>query len=366
MKIEKIEIIPLVVPFANRSDLPAWRGRDYGALEALLVKIETSDGISGWGEAFSYNCQGSVKAAAEQMLAPMLIGQDSRQITHLMHNAQKVLHIYGRHGALHYALSGIDIALWDIAGKRAGMPVGDLLGGLSRPSIDAYASMFRYGDPERVAAEVRLAVEAEGFKRVKVHTRGTADVKAARESLGSATPLMVDTNCAWSISQAYAAARELMQYDLMFLEEPLFPPEDFATLADIRRTTGIPIALGENICASFDFKKVLDAQAAAYVQPSVIKVGGISEFRKVIALAEVNGTTLAPHSPYFGPGFLATLHLIGSQTEPCFVEYFRMEMEGKLYGTRAEPVNGTVTIPTAPGLGLEPDMDFIKEYRVAA
>lgn len=125
--------------------MPTWHGRDYGALESLLVKIETSDGITGWGEAFSYNCQGSVKAAAEQMLAPMLIGQDSRQITHLMHDAQKVLHIYGRHGALHYALSGIDIALWDIAGKRAGMPVGNLLGGLSRPSIDAYASMFRYG-----------------------------------------------------------------------------------------------------------------------------------------------------------------------------------------------------------------------------
>ncbi|HWK94528.1 MAG TPA: mandelate racemase/muconate lactonizing enzyme family protein [Pseudolabrys sp.] len=362
MKIERIEAMPIVVPFASRSDLPAWRGRDYGALEALLIKIETSDGITGWGEAFSYNCQGSVRAAAEQMLAPMLIGRDSRQITGLMHEAQKVLHIYGRHGALHYALSGIDIALWDIAGKRAGRPVCDLLGGAVRSQINAYASLFRFGSAERVAAAATEAIGA-GYKRVKIHTRDVAEISAVREALGDEAVFMADTNCAWSIDEAFRNVRAMRDLDLKWLEEPLFPPEDFTTLAAIRRETGVPLAAGENICGAYDFQKLIASGAVSYVQPSVIKVGGITEFRKVIALAEVNGVTLAPHSPYYGPGFLATLHLIASQPEPCFIEYFRIGLEAMPYGDRTEPVAGALAVPEQPGLGFEPDSHYLKEFR---
>ena len=363
MKIDRIEAIPLVIPFASRSHDPAWRGKDYGALETLLIRVETSDGIVGWGEAFSYNCQRPVIAALSDMIAPLVLGRDSRHIEALLHEVQKVLHIYGRYGVVNFALSGLDVALWDIAAKRGGVPLGDLLGGVPQTEVDAYASLFRYGDPARVADDARQMVSA-GFGRVKVHTRGTADVVAARDAIGFEIPLMMDTNCSWTIAEAYAAAPKIKECDVLWLEEPIFPPEDFRTLAAFQATTAIPLAAGENACTAFEFQKILAESAVRYVQPSVTKVGGITEFRKVAALAEVSGVTLAPHSPYFGPGFLATLHLIGSQQQPAYVEYFCIALEAKPFGNRFEPVNGKIRIPTGAGLGLDPDPGVIKEYRV--
>jgi D-galactarolactone cycloisomerase len=363
VKVERIEAIPLVIPFATRGRLPAWRGKDYGALETLLIRVETSDGIVGWGEAFSYNCQQPVLWAVNHMIAPLVIGRDPRHITAIMHEAQKVLHIYGRYGIANFALSGVDIALWDIAGKRAGLPVGDLLGGIAHCEIDAYASLFRYDDPQSVSDEAARMVSA-GFRRIKVHTRTVADVQAARSAVGTDVPLMTDTNCAWTIAEAYAAAPKIKDCNLLWLEEPIFPPEDFQTLATFQANTGIPIAAGENACTGFEFQKILAAGAVSYAQPSVTKVGGITEFRKVAALAEVSGVTLAPHSPYFGPGLLATLHLIGSQPQPSFVEFFCLSLEAKPFAERLEPVNGRIELPMGPGLGLEPDSGVVKDYHV--
>jgi D-galactarolactone cycloisomerase len=363
VKIDRIDAIPLVIPFASRSRDPAWRGKDYGALETLLIRVETNDGIIGWGEAFSYNCQRPVMAALTDMIAPLVLGRDSRHITAILHDVQKLLHIYGRHGVVNFALSGLDIALWDIAGKRAGLSVGDLLGGVAQAEVNAYASLFRYGDPTRVAEDARQMVSG-GFRRIKVHTRGTADVMAAREAIGSEIPLMMDTNCSWTIAEAYAAAPKIKECNVLWLEEPIFPPEDFRTLARFQADTTIPLAAGENACTVFEFQKIVADGAVRYAQPSVTKVGGITEFRKVAALAEVSSVTLAPHSPYFGPGFLATLHLIGSQPQPAFAEYFCIALEAKPFGDRLEPVSGTIRIPTGAGLGLDPDPAVIKEYQV--
>jgi D-galactarolactone cycloisomerase len=364
MNIETIEAIPLIIPFSTKSRVPAWRGRDYGALETLLVRVNTSDGIVGWGEAFSYNCQRAVRAVIEDMVAPLVIGRDSRNINALLHEIQKLLHIYGRYGIANFALSGLDIALWDIAGKRAGRPLADLLGGAAKPAIDAYAGLFRYGDPDRVAEEARAAV-ASGFKRVKVHTRSVVDVEAARCALGSGIPIMVDTNCAWTQAEAYAAAERLKACDILWLEEPIFPPEDFPALAAFQSRTGIAVAAGENACTAFEFQKMYAARAVTYTQPSVTKVGGVTEFRKVASIAEVSGVTLAPHSPYFGPGFLATLHLIASQPTQCFVEYFCVALDAKPYGKILEPIEGSIHLPMAPGLGCDPDPSIIKQYRVS-
>lgn len=363
MKVERIEAIPLVIPFSTRSRAPAWRGKDYGALETVLVRVEVSGGLVGWGEAFSYNCQQPVVGAINHMVAPLVLGRDPRHITSILHEAQKVLHIYGRYGIANFALSGVDIALWDIAGKLANSRLGDLLGGLARPRIDAYASLFRYGDRERVADEARRMVSA-GFRRVKVHTRDVAELRAVRDAVGPEVPVMIDTNCAWSIAEAYAAAPEITRCNALWLEEPIFPPEDFASLARFQDETGIPVAAGENACTAFEFQKIFLARAVRYAQPSVTKVGGITEFRKVAALAEVSGVTLAPHSPYFGPGLLATLHLIGSQPQPSSVEYFCLSLEAKPFGAALEPVDGMIAMPAGPGLGLEPDAAVVKDYRV--
>jgi L-alanine-DL-glutamate epimerase-like enolase superfamily enzyme len=325
--------------------------------------VEATNGLVGWGEAFSYNCQQPVVAAINHMVAPLVLGRDPRHITAILHEAQKLLHIYGRYGIANFALSGIDIALWDIAGKLARSPLGDIMGGNVRRRISAYASLFRYDDPRRSAEEAARVV-ASGFRRVKIHARDVDDLRAVRDALGPETPLMLDTNCAWTIAEAYAVAPKIAKCNATWLEEPIFPPEDFDTLARFQKETGISIAAGENACTAYEFHKIFLSRAVRYAQPSVTKVGGVTEFRKVAALAEVNGVTLAPHSPYFGPGLLATLHLIGAQPNPTFVEYFYLEMEAKPFGTALEPNNGEFVLPTGPGLGLEPDLAVINDYRV--
>ena len=176
---------------------------------------------------------------------------------------------------------------------------------------------------------------------------------------------MVDVNCPWTPEQAARMALALDQFDLHWLEEPIFPPEDFASLARIRGETGVPIAAGENWCTSFQFAQAIAAGAIDYTQPSVTKVGGITEFRKVAALSEAAGVQVMPHSPYFGPGFLATLQLAAAMPNPGLVERFYIDPAASLYGDWINPVNGAFQVPDGPGLGLDPDPAVIKEFRVA-
>jgi L-alanine-DL-glutamate epimerase-like enolase superfamily enzyme len=155
-------------------------------------------------------------------------------------------------------------------------------------------------------------------------------------------------------------------YDLMWLEEPIFPPEDFRALARLQAETGVAVAAGENACTAFQFHEMIGAGAARYVQPSVTKLGGVTEFRKVAALAETGVAALMPHSPYFGPGFLATLHLAAALPDPGLIEWFYLRREACLYGPAIAPDRGRFTVPSAPGLGLDPDPDVIRDYAVAS
>ena len=167
-------------------------------------------------------------------------------------------------------------------------------------------------------------------------------------------------------------ADRLKAYDLHWLEEPIFPPEDFLALARLQRESGVDLACGENACTAFEFRSMLDAGAARYVQPSVTKVGGVTEFFKVLALSEARGVTVMPHSPYFGPGWLATLQLLAAmpltgQSGGGWIERFYTRLEATLYPDFVSPVEGgRFVIPTGPGLGAEPDPDVIRDYRVPA
>jgi L-alanine-DL-glutamate epimerase-like enolase superfamily enzyme len=151
----------------------------------------------------------------------------------------------------------------------------------------------------------------------------------------------------------------------MFLEEPVWPPEDFATLADVRVKGGLDIAAGENACTAYQFREMMAAGAVSHAQPSVIKVGGVTEFLKVARLADEFGVKLIPHSPYFGPGFLATLHLMSVRDEGL-IEVFHMKRAASLWGDRIDAdSNGTIEVPRGAGLGYEPDKDVMKRYSVA-
>ena len=302
--------------------------------------------------------------AVLQMIEPNVIGCDAGVIGRLSPDVQQSLHLFGRYGITLFALSGVDIALWDIAGKAAGLPLHRLLGGGARSGIPAYASLFKYGDREQVAARVKLALD-QGYRHIKLHEKTEPEVRAAREAAGAGVPLMVDTNCPWTPEEARRMAFKLKPYDLHWLEEPIFPPEDFRSLARLRQETGVPLAAGENACTAFQFQEMLTLGAVDYAQPSVTKVGGISEFQKVVSLAEAHGIPVMPHSPYFGPGFLATLQLTAALASPgSLIERFHLDLEASLYGDWINPKEGQFCLPAGPGLGLDPDPAVIKTYQV--
>ncbi len=364
MKITGIETIALDIPFSHGGDPYGWGGQEWKVLSTLLLRVETDSGIVGYGDAFAYNCRHAVQAAVDHMIAPIAIGHDAGDISGLNHALQKALHLFGRYGVTIFALSGLDIALWDIAGKAAGQPLHRLLGGATRQTIDGYASLFHYRNADRVAERCQAALD-DGFTRIKLHETAEPEVRAAREVTGPDIPLMVDTNCPWTPAQAREAARTLKPYDLYWLEEPIFPPEDYPALARLRRESGVPIAAGENACTAFDFRNMFAAGAVDYAQPSVTKVGGITEFRKIAAMAETSGVTVMPHSPYFGPGFLATLHLMAARAPEGLVERFYLSPQATLYGDLIEPVAGAFRVPEEPGLGADPDASVIEQFRVA-
>ena len=362
MKIARIEAIPLSIPFTYGGAAHRYGGGAWRALDFCLVRVETDTGVVGWGEAFSYSCRRAVAAAVNDMVAPRAVGHDAADIAGMNARLQRELHIFGRFGITAFAISGLDIALWDIAGKVAGVPLHRLLGGATRSRLPCYASLLRYGEPSLVAQYCARAL-GDGFGAIKLHEVDDAPIAAARAVVPAGVPLMVDTNCEWLPDAAIAAGRRFRRYDLAWLEEPVFPPEDARSLHAVGEACGIPIAAGENCCFATQFEAMFDARALAYAQPSVTKVGGITEFLKVVARAKAHGVQLAPHSPYFGPGAVATLHLIAALSTEARFEYFYLWPEGKLFGAALDPVGGVLDVPAGPGLGVDPDPEVIRRFR---
>src|SRR6201992_911236 len=280
--------------------------------DVLLLEVSTDAGLTGWGDAFGYVSPKTTCAAIAEMVAPQALNQkvpDAAGIPAFMEQVQRNLHLFGRYGITMFAISALDIALWDLAAKAEGVPLHRLIGGARRHAIPAYASLLRIGQPDDVAHEAERA-RGLGYGAIKLHEITTQSVYAARNAIGAGVPLMIDMNCPFDRATAIEFAQACRDAQPMFLEEPVWPPEDFATLAEVRAKGGLDIAAGENACTAYQFHKMMAAKAVSHAQPSVIKVGGVTEFLKVARLADEFGVKLIPHSPYFGPGFLATLHLM--------------------------------------------------------
>ena len=338
------------------------------ALEIILVEVSTDAGITGWGDAFAYVCTQTTLTAVEEMIAPQARGQavpDAAGIPAFMEQIQRNLHLFGRYGVTMFAISALDIALWDIAAKAKAVPIHKLIGTAKRSRIPAYASLLRIGNPDLIARECETAVRL-GYKAIKLHETTTPAVFAARQAIGRDIPLMVDMNCPLTGEQAIAFAHSCRDAAPLFLEEPVWPPEDFATLAEVRAKGGLNVAAGENACTVHQFRQMMQAGAVSHAQPSVIKVGGISEYLAVAALADQLGVRLAPHSPYFGPGLLATLQLLSLRDDASFVEMFYMTRAGCLWRGRVSvDGNGDVEVPQGPGIGYEPDREVMEKFRAS-
>ena len=358
MKITEVRAFPLAIPLRQVDPPSSWAA---GAGKQILVRLTTDEGLTGRGECFAYGAPMAVISVVDDALAPLVLGQDPTQIEGVVDRMHRALMIWGRRGLAMMAVSGIELALWDLAGKARGVPVYELLGGLCQGHAHAYASLLRYETPAQVRQAVSAALK-QGHTAIKLHQIDVESVAAAREAAGDDVELMLDTNCPWSVEEAIRMGRRLERFDLRWLEEPVWPPEDYAGLARVRAALRIPIAAGENDATVFGFKELIGQGAADVAQPSVTKVGGLLEMRKIATLAAAGSTTLVPHSFYYGPGLAATLHFVASTPGVPYLEFPATDLAAPLMAEPPRFESGLVTVSSRPGLGADPNPEVLARY----
>jgi L-alanine-DL-glutamate epimerase-like enolase superfamily enzyme len=360
--ITAIDTATLHIPLDIWAPPPASAGRPRTHVEAIYVRVTTSGGVVGWGESFGTG-GATVTAAFDIWIRRLAVGQDPTD-QNLVARIERLLVGLGRAGPVMHALSGLDIALWDIRGKLEGISVSKLLGGAKRGRVECYASLLQYsGVIEHVKRNTARALE-RGYRHIKLHERTAEAVAAAREVTGPDIPIMVDTNCAWTPAEAEKPVTAMAPSKPFWVEEPIWPPEDFEAIAKLRTATGVPLAMGENATSPSDFRKMIAAGATDFVQPSIVKIGGISKLSKIAAESEKAGVTCVPHAFFFGPGYLATLHCIAAKDRDAPLERLFADVGFTTYANSVPVENGVVEVPDRPGLGADPEEDMIAKFRV--
>ena len=364
---------------------------DFGRLatfDMTLVEVETEAGITGYGEAKaqvgSASDNHALLALIRHELKPLLVGRDPRQISALweeMYSGTRAHYalgrgrgfpILGRRGLTVSAMSGIDMALWDILGKSLEVPVYQLLGGKCRDALPAYAS-GGWADAAAIGAQLQGYIERGGFRAVKMRVGvmdGTVEhsvdrVRAARAALGSDIGLMVDAHGTFSVREAQRFARKVSDCDLTWFEEPV-NADDKAGQAEVRSSTDIPIASGESEFTRFDFRDLITLHAVDILQPDLAIMGGLTEAVRVAAMAGAFQLTVAPH--LWGSALLFASGLqLAAATPNCTILEYSLGFNPLLHELVHEsPVvrNGHMYIPDRPGLGVTLNRDFVRQYRV--
>ncbi len=349
------------LPFHHWSPPPLFAGRPRDKLDSALVRVQTRDGTVAWGESYCVEAR-ALTAVFETLIAPLACGKNASDKA-LLPVMQRTLHNLGRSGPVVHALAGLDIALWDLRAKRAGVPLYALLGGKRRNRVRAYASLLQYyGDGQRLDAVTTQALK-QGYTELKLHERTADALAAVRRAAGPGLPIMVDTNCAWSPSEAPAAINAMSEFAPYWIEEPLWPPEDDRALAELNRLCNVPLAVGENASSAYALEQLVDDAAVQYVQPSVIKLG-LSAAWDISLRCRGTPVICAPQVAFFGPGYLASLHLIAAQEQEVSLERLYVELMHVPYAHTIPIENGWVDVPDALGLGADPEPDLAEgRYR---
>lgn len=337
-----------------------------------LIAVHTEEGAVGLGSVFTNE---ALVHAALEVLEPLYRGENALEPERVSEKLHQHMFWLGRGGSITHAISGIDIALWDLLGKATGQPVGRLLGGRYRDRVQPYASLLM-DEPDKLRDQL-LSVMAQGFRAFKIgwgpFGRQTASmdraiVDAARDAIGTESRLMVDaggSDAYWRNGYKWAlnTARMLADYDVDWFEEPLNPDamEDYARL---REHSPVPIAGGEVLTRRQAFTPWLAAAAFDIVQPDVTKVGGISEERRIAWMAQDHGVRFIPHGWNTAVGLAADLQLASAFADTDLVEYltgspFIDEIVQNKWQLDAD---GMLNIPEAPGLGVQLDRDAIQKY----
>jgi D-galactarolactone cycloisomerase len=349
-------------------------GGRYPEFSAALVQVDTDEGVTGYGEAIARAGAESTKAAVESLLGPAVTGEDPANIERLYWLMIDQLRRFGHAGGIVVeAISGIDTALWDIAGKAAGRPIRDLLYGAGRRSVAVYASSVYIDTTEAMIGQTREQVAA-GFTTVKLKVgHAAADggkradvekIAAIREAVGPDIALGVDANSAYDAADAAWVARRLEDLDIAFFEEPCHP-DDIEGYARVRAQSAVPLAGGETLFLLYGFNDYLRRGLLDVVQPDLARCGGVTGARQVATLAQAHRMRLAPHTGFSGGiSQLAALQVAAAAAELHLLEYMFIDnpLRDIFKGGYPRPAGGVLEVPSGPGLGLELDLDAVDRY----
>ncbi|MDJ0757051.1 MAG: mandelate racemase/muconate lactonizing enzyme family protein [Ardenticatenaceae bacterium] len=373
MKIADIQTYHLNMPIDEFAFSQKW----VRARTALIIKVVTDDGTVGWGEAFCHDAGRAIEAIISQTFRPHLIGRNPLEINVLWDHLYNWTKDYGQKGIVISALSAVDIALWDILGKVSDLPIVTLLGGQFYDRIQGYATGLYMRDAaddrQNLADEARSYIE-EGFKHLKMKVgyglaKDISIVTAVREAVGDDIHLMIDANHAYDATTAIRLGKKLSHLNIDWFEEPV-SPEDIEGYAEVRQAIDIPVAGGEAEFTRFGFRQLLTQRAVDIVQPDICAAGGLTEGRRIADMARTWHTRCIPHVWGTAIGRAASLHFIASlpPTPPAlFPQKALLELDLTPHPLRdevvlnpPEVVNGWVTVPQAPGLGVEVNESFLE------
>jgi D-galactarolactone cycloisomerase len=349
----------------------------YPGRDAVLVEIQTDEGLTGWGQASG--APATTPVIIERQYAPRLIGQDPRRWGALWHA------LGGLRGGHYGVLSGLEIALLDLAGKAAGQPIHRLLGGAVRDRIKVYATgLYRLERWQSFDAwregliEEALGYKREGFSLAKlkigfVPRKDVELVHAVREAIGPEMGLAVDANCAWDAATAIQVGKAIESAGIAWYEEPL-PPSNLDGYREVRRAVAIPVSGGESLAGLYPFRDMIQGRAVDIIQPDIIICGGFSILQRVQTLADANHVRLIPHCWGTAIAFAASLHFLATipdgapsitPTEPL-LEFDRSEnpLRERLLVEPLRHQGGYLPVPQGPGLGVEINPDVLQQYRM--
>ena len=370
MKITDVRAIHLSLPtIAKRSD---------GTQDALIVLVETDAGITGVGEVDS-----SPLAAKAAIEAPMsnsitsglrevVVGHDPFEIERLWHAMYQASRYAGRRGLFVHAMSGIDLALWDILGKALELPVHTLLGGAFRRKVRAYASTL-FGDSVAATADRARRVVDDGFTAVKFGwdpmgqdpNHDEALVAGIREAVGPDVDVLIDAGQCWDTKSAIGMARRFEKYDIYWLEEPL-RPDNVEGYGELARATPLRIAAGEAESDRHSYQHLMDVGRIDVVQFDVTRTGGLTEAKKIAWAAYDRGRAVVNHSFTTDVNIAASLSLLAAIPEAPFLEYCveSSPIRDELVRNPYRAVDGYVSLRDDPGLGVEIDTDVLERFAV--
>jgi len=342
--------------------------------DAVVVKVTTAGGLVGWGESHHARAPSTIAKLVETTLRMLVVGEDACDVQGIWKKIYiKQLASHGLGAGTSMAMSGIDMALWDIRGKATGWPLYRLLGGKSRP-VAAYAGGISLGfqAPAELVEEARAHLEA-GYKALKLRLGDNprddlARVAAIRKAFGDELVILTDANIGYSVADARAVMPGLDASGVAWLEEP-FPAHDYRSYREAKAFGRVPLAAGENHYTRFEFSRLIDEGVVTILQPDLSKTGGVTEVMKIAAMASAHKLPVHPHTSMTGLNMAASIHVLAALDDPGYFEgdvsrnnLFRDAMVSPApytvdSGGHVHPLEG-------PGLGLEVDEDFLIAHPV--